>query len=88
MRNIRVKGAVFGLAFILSLMWIGCEEEKKEVCCTCTCYMANGSLPERTVSVERTKLSCNDACRIRCGDGLGMQYKNPETVECEDTSTD
>lgn len=88
MHGVRIKWAAFGVVFILSLLWLGCDEEKKEVCCSCTCYMADDSLPERTVSVENTTLSCSDACRIRCVDELGMQYKNPETVECEDPSTD
>ena len=91
MRGLGVKiSALLVLVFSLTagiLLYSGCEEEKKEVCCKCTCYVLDGGRPDMPAYVNRTNLNCSSACITRC-DEFGMKTKDPTDISCESTPTD
>ena len=91
MRGLGIMGLAFGLIVSFLFASVGCDEEKDKIyCCTCTCYMVNGSKTERTESLSNITVDCDSGCRVRCEDELGMQSRDPQTQECleEDSSSD
>lgn len=78
-----------GLALsIFILAAAGCDEEKKEVCCKCTCFINDDPTRDRIEYVNGTNLNCTSACRTECVDIRGMQYRDPISVDCATVPTD
>ncbi len=59
----------FTTVFFVSLfvtVLLGCDDEKKEICCHCKCYSLNDST---TSTVEKEKQNCDEGCRY-ISDGI------------------
>jgi hypothetical protein len=64
----------------------GCDDEKKTICCRCTCYAKNTPEGEATeTKTISTQNSCDDACRSFCewnDDFSGYEMSNATPVDC------
>ena len=88
MRGFGVMSAAVLALGIFVMTSAGCEEDKKDVCCKCTCYVLDNALPERIRYESGTNLNCNSACETRCVDIEGMLSRDPVSVDCGSVPTD
>jgi hypothetical protein len=66
----------------------GCEEDKMEVCCQCTCYVVEDRTRDKIEYERGTNINCNSACDNLCENGLHMESENPKSVDCATMPTD
>ena len=74
---------VIAFCFVMTVL-LGCDDEKKDVCCKCTCYTLNSADPnnqEYEDSASGVNIDCENECRNKC-DLKGYQSRNPTEVKC------
>ena len=83
-----VKISILVSVCLSAVLFFGCEDEKKTVCCECTCFNRNNTTGETltdTKTISGENLNCQDACRSHCDfndEFIGWEMENGVQVKC------
>ena len=85
MFGLKTKSAVVLFLCLFVTVVLGCEEEKKEVCCSCTCFNPNnvsGEVQFEESIVRGVNLNCEKECRVECEDMMGWSLHRHAEGKC------